>query len=70
VFLGLRAKAQAIDDLQHFAQVVTALNAVFQLAEYLADLVLDGVRTFGLLLEAMQVGKQLGINGYSGKVVD
>ncbi|WP_219857039.1 hypothetical protein [Stutzerimonas kunmingensis] len=62
MFLGLRAEAQTIDDFQHFAQVVAALDAVLQLAEYLADLVLDGVRPFGLLLEAMQVGKQLGID--------
>ncbi|MNF76274.1 hypothetical protein D3C85_1334320 [compost metagenome] len=57
MFLGLRAKAQAVDDFQHFAQVVAALDLVADLAKDLADLVLDGVRAFGLFFEALQIGK-------------
>ena len=48
-----------VDDL---AEVVAALNLVFDLAENLADLVLDGVRPAGLLLEAVQIGKELDVD--------
>jgi len=48
-----------VDDL---AQVVAALDLVFDLAEDFADLVLDGVRPAGLLLEAVQIGKELQID--------
>ena len=39
--------------------VVAALNLVLDLTEYLANLVLDGVRSARLLLEAVQVGEEL-----------
>ncbi|MCK6493374.1 MAG: hypothetical protein L6Q34_08075 [Nitrospira sp.] len=48
-----------VDDL---AQVVAALDLVFDLAEDFADLVLDGVRLAGLLLETVQVGKELQVD--------
>ena len=44
-----------IDDL---AQVVSALNAVFNLAEDFTDLVFDGVGTSGLVFEAFQMRKE------------
>ena len=44
-----------VDDLP---QVVAALDAVFELAEDLANLVFDGVRPGGFLLEGVQVGEQ------------
>ena len=59
VLLGLRAEAQFVDVVDDLAQVVAALNLVFDLAEDLADLVFDGVRAGGLLLEAVQVGEEL-----------
>ena len=59
VLLGLRAEAQFVDVVDDLAQVVAALNLVFDLAEDFADLVFDGVRPGGLLLEAVQVGKEL-----------
>ena len=43
VLLGLRAEAQLVDQFDHVAQVVAALDLVLDLAEDLADLVLDGV---------------------------
>ena len=62
MLLGLRAEAQFVDVVDDLAQGVAALNLVLDLAEYLADLVFDGVRAGGLLLEAVQVGEQLAID--------
>jgi hypothetical protein len=62
VLLGLRAEAQFVDVVDDLAQVVAALDLVLDLAEDLADLVFDGVRPAGLLLEAVQVGKQLAVD--------
>jgi len=61
VLFGLRAKAEFVDVVDDFAQVVAAVDLVLDLAEYLADLVFDGVRAIGFLLEAVQVGKQLAV---------
>jgi hypothetical protein len=77
VLLGLRAEAQLVDQVDHVAQVVAALDLVLDLAEDLADLVFDGVRPAGALLEAGQVGEQLAVDevaqvvaGHGGVVVE
>jgi hypothetical protein len=44
VLLGLGAEAQLVDMVDDLAQVVAALDLVFDLAEDFADFVLDGVR--------------------------
>jgi hypothetical protein len=62
VLLGLRAEAQLVDVVNDFAQVVAALNLVLDLPENLADLVFDGVRAAGLLLEAVKIGEELAAN--------
>src|SRR5262249_40072159 len=54
VLLSLRAETQLVDVVDNLAQVVAALDLVFDLAEYLPDLVFDGVRAARLLLEAVQ----------------
>ena len=59
MLFGLRAEAQFVDVVDDLAQVVAAVNLVLDLAEDFADLVFDGVRPGGLLLEAVQVGKEL-----------
>jgi hypothetical protein len=59
VLLVLRAEAQLVDMVDDLAQVVAAADVVLDLAENFADLVFDGVRSAGLVLEAAQVGKQL-----------
>ena len=59
MLLRLRAEAQFVDVVDDLAQVVAAGDLVLDLAEDLADLVFDGVRPAGLLLEAVQVGEQL-----------
>ena len=51
-----------VDD---FSQGVTALDLVFDLPEDFPDLVFDGVRAAGLLLEAVQVGEELLIDEVS-----
>ena len=61
MLLGLGAEAQLVDMVDDLAQVVAAVNLVLDLAEDLADLVLDGVRPAGLLFEAVQVGEQLAV---------
>ena len=48
-----------VDDLP---QVVAALDAVFDLAEDLANLVFDGVRPAGFLLEPVQVREQFPVD--------
>ncbi len=43
MLLLLRTETQAIDQLQRIAQAVAAAELVLDLAEHLANLVLDGV---------------------------
>ena len=62
MLLGLGAEAQLVDVVDDLAQVVAALDLVLDLAEDLADLVFDGVRSAGLLLEAVQVREELAID--------
>ena len=62
MLLGLRAESQLVDVVDDLAQVVAALDLVLDLAEDLADLVFDGVRPGGLLLEAVQVGEELAVD--------
>ncbi len=59
VLFGLRAEAQFVDVVDDLAEVVAALDFVFDLAENLADFVFDGVRAAGSLLEAVEIGKEL-----------
>ena len=59
VLFGLRAEPQFVDVVDDLAQVVAAVDLVFDLAEDFPDLVFDGVRPAGLLLEAVQVGEEL-----------
>ena len=58
----LRPETQLVHPLDHIAQVVAALDAVFDLGEHLTNLVFDGVGTAGPLLEATQVGEQLAVD--------
>ena len=57
----LRAKAQLVNVVNDFAQVVTAGNPVFDLPENLPNLIFDGVRPGGTLAEAFEIRKQLSI---------
>ena len=59
VLFGLRAKAQLVDVVNDFAEVVAALNLVFGFAEDLADFVFDSVGAGGALLKAVEIGKEL-----------
>ena len=59
MFLGLGCEAEFVDVVDDLAQVVAALDAVLNLAEDFANLVFDGVRAGGFLLEAVQVGEEL-----------
>jgi hypothetical protein len=77
VLLVLRAKAQFINVVDYFAQVVAALNFVFDLPENLPYFVFDGVWPGRLLREAMQVWKELLVDeisqvvaGHRGVVVE
>lgn len=62
VLLGLGGEAKFVDVVDDLAQVVAALDAVLDLAEDFADLVFDGVRASGLLLETVQVGEELAVD--------
>ena len=77
VLLGLGLEAEFVDVVDDLAQVVAALDTVLNLTEDFADLVFDGVRAGGLLLEAVQVGEELAVDegdeivaGLGGVVVD
>ena len=52
MLLRLGPEAQTINDLHDLPQVVATLNLIFDLAEDLTDLVLDGVGTSSTALEA------------------
>ncbi len=60
VFFGLRAEAELVGVVDDFAEVVAALNLVFDFAEDFADFVFDGVGAAGPLLETMKVRKKFG----------
>ena len=62
VLLVLRAETQRIHQLQRVAQAVAAGELVADLAEDLADLVLDRIRPGRPLAEALQVRKQLAVD--------
>jgi len=62
VLLVLGAEAELVNVVNDFAQVVAALDLVLNLAEDFADLVFDGVRAGGALLEAVEVGKELEVD--------
>lgn len=47
---------------QGVAQGIAAVEPVFDLAKDLADLVFDGIRAGGALLEALQVGEEFGVD--------
>lgn len=57
VLLGLGAEAEGIDRVDDLAEVVAALDAVFQFTEDLADLVLEGVGPVALALKPLRYGK-------------
>ena len=58
----LKDMAQLVHRLDHVAQVVAALDLVLDLAEDFTNLVFDGVGPAGALLEARQVGEELGVD--------
>jgi hypothetical protein len=62
VLLGLGLEAEFVDVVDDLAEVVAALDAVLYLAEDFADLVFDGVRAAGLLLETVKIGEELGVD--------
>ena len=62
VLLVLGLEAELVNVVDDIAQGVATLDTVPNLAEYFADLVFDRVRACGLLLKAMQVGEELGVN--------
>ena len=77
MFLGLGLEAEFVYVINDLAQVVAALDAVFDLTEDFADLVFDGVRAGGLGLEAVEVEEEPGVDeldevvaGEGGVVVD
>ena len=77
VLFGLGAEAKLVDLVDDFAEVVAALNLVFDLAEDFADFVFGGIGIAGALLEAVKIGKEFQIHkvaevvaGEGGVVVD
>jgi len=48
--------------VDNLAKVVAALNLVFDFAKDFADFVFDGVGAAGLLLEAVEIGKELDVD--------
>jgi len=62
VLFGLRAKAQLVDVIDDLAQVVAAVDSVFDLAEDFVDFVFQRVRPAGFLLEALQIGEELSVD--------
>jgi hypothetical protein len=64
VLLLLAAEAKLVDVVDDLAQVRAGLDLVFDLAEDLADLVLDREGPGGLFLELAEVGEQLVVDKF------
>ena len=62
MLLHMGPEPQLVDQVDDLAEVVSALDLVLQLREYLTDLILDGIRTLGLSLEFLEVREQLESN--------
>lgn len=62
MLFSLRTEPQFVDVVEDLAQVVAALDLVLDLPENLPDLVFDRVRPAGLLLEPMQIRKELAVD--------
>ena len=62
MLLVLRAEFKFIDVIDDLAEVVAALDLVFDLAEDLADLVLNRIRPARLLLEVVKVREELPVD--------
>ena len=59
MLLRLAAEAQLVNVVDDLAEVVAGLNLVFDLAEDLADLVLDGVGAGGFGGELLEVREEV-----------
>jgi hypothetical protein len=70
MLLSLRVEAEGFDQLHDFAQVVAGLELVFELAEDLTDLVLDGVGAVRPLFETLQLGEELLVNEVAEVISD
>lgn len=77
VLLGARLELELVDEVDDLAEVVAGLELVFELAEDLADLVLDRVGAVGVGLELLEIGIELMVDKllevvarHRGKVVD
>ena len=58
MLFGLGAKTKLINVVDDVPKIIAAVYPVLDLAEYLANLVFNGIRTIGFLLETVQVGKE------------
>ena len=62
MLFGLRAEVEFVDVVDDLAQVVAALDFVFNFPKDFADLVFDSVGPAGFLLETVQIGKELAVD--------
>ena len=62
VLFRLGGEAEFVDGVDDLPEIVAALDAVLYFAEDFPDLVFDGVRPRGLLLEPVEVGEEPGID--------
>ncbi len=62
MLFSLGAETKLVDLVDDFAEVVAALDSVFDFAEDFADLIFDRVGARGALLEAGEVGKELEVD--------
>jgi hypothetical protein len=58
MLFSLRAKTQFVNVVNNIAQIIAALNLVFDLA----NLIFNGIGAGGFLFETLQVGKELRID--------
>lgn len=62
VLLGLRAKLELVNLVEDFAKIVAVVDLVLDLAENLADLVLDRIGVSLPRFETLQVGEKLAVD--------
>ena len=61
VLFCMGSKTQLVNAVYHFSQIVAALDAVFQFAKNLANLIFNRVSIFGRQFEFFEVREELAV---------
>lgn len=65
MLLGMGAKTKLVNKVDHLPEIVAGLNPVLQFRKDFPDLIFDGIRSFRICFELLEIGKQLAIDKFS-----